>query len=69
MSSSSRKSSPNASSSREKQRTKRKYNDMHLLSTYIGTNVPRRGHKTSTYYQKYLLSGLVYVHEAYTETE
>ena len=31
--------------------------------------VPRRWHKTSTYYQRYLLSGLVKVHEVYTGTE
>ena len=31
--------------------------------------IPQRGHKTSTYYQRYLLSGLIYVHEVYTGTE
>ena len=31
--------------------------------------VPRRGYRISTYYQRYLLSGLVYVHEVYTGTE
>ena len=31
--------------------------------------VPQKGHKISTYYQKYLLSGLVYIREVYTGTE
>ena len=32
-----------------------------LLHTHM--YVPQRGHKISTYYQRHLLSGLVYVHE------
>ena len=42
--------------------------DPYLRAVLI-CDVPQRGHKISTYYQRYLLSGLVYVHEVYTGTE
>ena len=37
-----------------------------LLSTYVHTS---KGIQISTSYQRYLLSGLDYVHEVYTGTE
>ena len=39
------------------------------LAECIRTYVPQKGHQISTYYQRYLLSWLVYVHEVYTGTE
>ena len=37
--------------------------------TFLVCAIPQRGHKISTYYQRYVLSGLVHVHEVYTGTE
>ena len=36
---------------------------------WLSTYVPWRGHEINTHDQRYVLSGLVYVHEVYTGTE